>query len=219
MAAEFTKLKDANDSLLETLRSEVAAGLSATQEQIKGVKVGAEADIEKLRASLRSELRLQAPASYWLTKAASHNKAMLFGLGAFTLSTIALIVIVLYWGGDIINGLPKDKDGNLFLGEIVVLTIPALGYFWFMRYLGRFFVINHAAAADSRLRVTMTQTFLALAADGRSGLGDAERLIILQALFRPHADSGTEDAPPPNLLEIMGKIVRNLRRSRTLRQV
>jgi F0F1-type ATP synthase membrane subunit b/b' len=203
LAETESRLKEHLNKVTYDLKMGVETEIANVSAAIAALKTSAETDIENFRASLRSQLRLQAPAAYWRVKASEHTKIAGRGLGAFIVAAGLLIVIFLTLVPQFMMDLPRDTAGNLYFGEFIVLTIPALAYFWIMRYLGRYFVSNFAAAADSRLRATMTETFLALAADGKSGIGDAERLIILQALFRAHSGAAEDDAPPSNLLDLM----------------
>ena len=103
-------------------------------------------------------------------------------------------------GVTIVDKLPKTEDGTIGLGAIVLITLPALAFFWFLRLISRIFVTNLHYMADAGLRSTMVTTFLALIEDDKNPVESDERLLILQALFRPAGESG-DDAAPTNLLE------------------
>ncbi len=108
---------------------------------------------------------------------------------------------VVWWqGGSIVDILPKDTEGNIGLGAIVLVTLPGLAFFWFLRLISRIFVTNLHNMADAGLRATMVSTFLALMKDETNPVSPDERLLVLQALFRPAGESG-DDAAPTNLME------------------
>ena len=49
----------------------------------------------------------------------------------------------------------------------------------------------------------MVETYLALMKDQASNIKDEDRFLILNALFRRYQSDGTDDAPPPNMIEIL----------------
>lgn len=51
----------------------------------------------------------------------------------------------------------------------------------------------------------MTMTFLGLAKDHKSSVTDAERAIILNALFRPAPPNANDEGPPTGLQDILGE--------------
>lgn len=200
---DISASKDAISGLATQFQAKFSAEVENAKNHINKLRTDTESDIETFRAALRSQMGLKEPAIYWRKKARNHTWAMWGGIISFLVLVGSLVAFAVYEAPKILRELPRDTAGNLYLAELIVFTIPALAYFWLMRYAGRFFVANHSAAADARLRATMAETFLALAAARESGIGDAERLIILQALFRGHPQSRDEDAPPSNLLDII----------------
>jgi len=218
LQSERTRLAAELDRSLSAMRENVSAGVDAlrkniddaveaTRTAIAELKDQTTHEIGNFRAALRSELRLQAPVTYWRDKSKGHTRVAWAGLGAFVAAALIMIAAFAMFGSFEMDSLPKAHDGSLYLGELVVFTIPTVAYFWIMRYLGRLFVTNYTEAADARRRATMTETFLALAADGRSGVADAERLIILQALFRSGADAQADDTAPQSLFDVLLKSI------------
>jgi len=51
----------------------------------------------------------------------------------------------------------------------------------------------------------MVMTFLALMKDPKSGLSDSERILVLQALFRPAGSKDDPEGMPASLFEAVVK--------------
>ena len=76
---------------------------------------------------------------------------------------------------------------------LALVSIPALTALWGLKHIARLFVTNIERSADARLRETMTTTFLALTKGGAATVDRHERLLILEALFRPPAPAPSDD--------------------------
>ncbi len=68
--------------------------------------------------------------------------------------------------------------------------------------LSRQFLGHRALEADAAERVAMVQTFLALM-EKPEHVAQADRLLILGALFRPSAKGDGDDAAPPSWLDLV----------------
>ncbi|MGB0683984.1 MAG: hypothetical protein ACPGOV_14835 [Magnetovibrionaceae bacterium] len=85
----------------------------------------------------------------------------------------------------------------------MIITLPAVAIAWFMRLCSRFIFHSLEGKADAERRALMADTYLALKNEEGSELDEKERFLILNALFRPPGAKSDDDAPPPNLLEIL----------------
>lgn len=96
-----------------------------------------------------------------------------------------------------------STTSGLALG--VLITFPIIVLAWGMRLASRTF--NHAGASrkDAEIRAALTKTYLNLAADPSTGIQDAERVLVLNALFRPPGATGDDDTLPPNLIDVITK--------------
>lgn len=84
-------------------------------------------------------------------------------------------------------------------------TIPTLGYGWLLRHVSRVFVHNLNLVSDAEYREVLARTFLGLAEQKSAGVTEAERVLVLNALFRPAPPHAPEDGPPTGLLDLLGK--------------
>ena len=70
-----------------------------------------------------------------------------------------------------------------------------------MRLMSRLYVQSLHVTRDAEIRAALTKTFLNLGADTKNRIKDAERILILNALFRPPGATSDDDTLPPNLIE------------------
>jgi len=74
-----------------------------------------------------------------------------------------------------------------------------------MRILARMLLSNLHLREDALERVTMVNTYLSLS-EGKQGLKDDDRKLILEMLFRPSTTGIVQDdATPPSLLTYISK--------------
>ena len=145
-----------------------------------------------LRNTFESQLRLEAPVTYWRERADITSKAANWSLIAFSVIAIAIIGVLVIFGPEFLKSISASNNGGLFT-TLAFVSIPALTALWGLKHIARLFVTNIERSADARLRETMTMTFLALTKEGAATVDRDERLLILEALFRPPAPAPSDD--------------------------
>lgn len=158
--------------------------------------------ISDLADTYHKKLQLEAPATYWARRRNIHMLTAFLAAALFLLGIILALKFGLEHGVELLGMLPKSNDGTIGLGGIAVLTIPAAGVAWGLRIFTRLFTHQLEMATDAAQRQTMITTYLALNNDPAAQLGDDERILILNAIFRPSEIKGSGDAPPPNLMDL-----------------
>ena len=106
------------------------------------------------------------------------------------------------WAPDVVK-LISDPKVPVQLGTVVAVSFPALAYFWLLRHVARIFVSNRQQMSDAELRETMISTYLALMYDPAKAASPDERVLILNAIFRPAGAESDADSAPPNLVQLM----------------
>ena len=94
-------------------------------------------------------MKLDAPAKHWRNKTELHGKRLVGAFTAFSLAVIGGIVLLWTNGSDLLAILPKNTDGTIGLGGLVLFTVPALGFFWVLRLISRIFVTNLQQQSDA----------------------------------------------------------------------
>lgn len=160
-----------------------------------------EARMEKIQEDFVERMKLQAPVGYWDDRAKKAGKRAGDFWRAFSVMCVSLAgaALGLLFFMNAVGLVPKTEHFPFFF-------VAAALVFWMLRHVAREFARSTDEAADARERVAMVQTFLALDTDNR--VSDAERLICLNALFRPRAVTGDDSGPSHPFLEEILKIAR-----------
>lgn len=162
----------------------------------------AKGDYDGLKRAYEEQLRLQAPATYWRKRAEVTSLAAKFALVFFAAGAIFLAWAVVEHGPSLLARLAEVGEVDS-LGTLAMLSIPTLTVLWVLRQIARLFVTNLESSADAKLRETMATTYLALAKEGTGSVGEKERLMVLEALFRPPAPHNADDGHFGGALEIL----------------
>jgi hypothetical protein len=96
-----------------------------------------------------------------------------------------------------------NPNGNMSLGGIAAITIPAIFYAWLLKNLSRLFIQSHNLADDAAHRRALAMTYLGLADNQHLSVSEQERALILNALFRPIPQHGVDEGPPSGLLDLI----------------
>ena len=154
---------------------------------------GAVDDMAATKAAYVAQMELQAPVDYWNTKAEKHKKARIWMLGAtivyFLITMIGLGTLFFQAGFYLIHH-KLENNSALFVAGAGLATLSGV-LLWAGRLITRLYLSEHHLAHDAEERAVMTKTYLALTA--QKAATDAERAIILAALFRNTSDGVVKD--------------------------
>ena len=137
-----------------------------------------------LSATFEEDLHLRAPATYWSRRSKVAFRAWLGSLVAFLVGAGTVAYVAVDFGPWFLQQLASVEQTGHF-AALAFVSIPALTALWALRHVARLFVTNLERSGDAKLRETMATTFLALTKEGAMDVDRDERLMILQALFRP----------------------------------
>lgn len=155
-------------------------------------------EFDQTRATYKEAMRLQAPVEYWNGKADAHETAEdTARVRLYWYFPLALLLLVLSFGGTayyLLNHPVKDPPAALFLIISGGLASLAALLFWVGRLLTRLYLSEHHLRHDAEERAVMTTTYLALTHE--KAAEEADRQIILSALFRPTTDGIVKDDGP-----------------------
>ncbi len=165
-------------------------------------------ELDELHTQYENYLLLQGPSRHWKRVAESSWK---YAVGAFSLFVALLLlpatIIAWHWNAvsSYIDHVVDISKGGLSLAAVAVFTIPVLAYGWVLKHISRVFTQNLLINADAEHRRVMAVTFLGLARRKSVAMGEQDRALILNALFRPSPSSPHDDGPPSGLLELFKK--------------
>lgn len=165
--------------------------------------------IRAVEATYRESMGLQAPVEYWNTKATTHRtkeqSLRRWLVGYFILTGIAMAAVFGIAGNFLLNHtVPVGQQQPIALYLVVTggLTVLSTLAFWIGRVLMKLYLSEHHLRNDAEERAVMTTTYLALKHENAAS--DAERQIILSALFRNAPDGIVkDDGPSDGLLQAL----------------
>lgn len=176
--------------------------------ELRELHDGTQSRLQTLENVYTSKLVLDGPSQLWRTV---RHRALSTALGALVLFVLLLAgptwLASANW--EAISVFLKDliasSTNGFSLTAIAALTIPTLGYGWLLRHVSRVFVHNLNLVSDAEYREVLARTFLGLAEQKSAGVTEAERVLVLNALFRPAPPHAPDDGPPTGLLDLLGK--------------
>lgn len=189
---EGTRINEEAVTTLKNLKSDWSEFREEAEKERKG-----------LEETFEEHMRLHAPATYWRDRADAASKATRWALAAFSFIALVIVGLSIAFGPELLERLAAvEGAGNL--APLALVSIPALIALWGLKHTARYFVANFDRSADARMRETMATTFLALTREG-GGVEKEERLLVLEALFRPPASAGTDDGHFGGVFEVLNR--------------
>lgn len=193
---DYLSIQGAKDSLIK-LYSDFSLSKDTFDRESK-ISLKSFKDTEN---SYKEGMKLKASVTYWTDKSRGHENAakryrnFLIGFACFL---CPLILGGLFCLAKHLMSIPVGTTYAVYvvfaLFSLIVCTVP----FWMARVLTRLFLSEHHLSIDSKERAVMAKTYLALTAEGQAT--EAERHIVLGALFRPTTDGIIKDDAAPDFL-------------------
>ena len=200
-------------------QSKVSDSVSHLNEEVKNKLIQVSNELESFKAQTTERLGLDAAHELWDSKRATH-RFHYFAVGfillllLFVLPGVAIFFIQIIADGInavsqklTVNPSPEIQKENplLFaltnqLTRLLIIGLPITAYVWATRIFVRIFLNNRALMDDAFERKTMFDTYIYLV--GQDQANEADRPLILNALFRP-SPGQAPDIEPPNLSEVI----------------
>lgn len=157
--------------------------------------------LEATHAAYLEQMRLKAPVQYWSDKASGHRRSArdlkFFVWGFFALMIGGYVIAFAGLHQQVADFLLqfKESTGALLVISAAFALLASLPL-WVGRLLVKFYLSEHHLATDAREREVMTQTYLALTAEGK--VDEKDRALVLAALFRSTPDGVVKDNTQPD---------------------
>lgn len=155
-------------------------------------------------------LRTQAPTKYWTDKAETHSKLGKWFFIAFAVAAVGLAGTAYALGLDLVSAIAQTQSNGAnglvrletALSRFLVFLVPTFFAVWLLRIVLRIALSNLALADDANHRVTLIQTFRSLL-EHEKKLEAPDRILMLQALFRPSPGGREDESAPPNWFDVL----------------
>tara|TARA_R110002124_G_scaffold250518_2_gene415585 strand:+ start:7810 stop:9003 length:1194 start_codon:yes stop_codon:yes gene_type:complete len=152
------------------------------------------ADIVAVQKTYEEAMALQAPSKYWRDKAVIHRRAETWAawrLAGFFCIAGAGLTAAFYQTAVFFLSVESDPRNSVYFVASAGLATVAGLILWIGRLLTRLYLSEHHLRKDAEERRIMTTTYLALMR--KTAAGDADRQVILGALFRNSSDGIVKD--------------------------
>lgn len=219
------KLRDQEDVILEAKRTVERVSQEAKQQEaaidkdfkslstriedeLKLITDNAKAEID----ALKTEIALHESIRYWNDAFKSYSVA---STGWATAFFVMIVVIgcsfVLYTKSLVANGV-VDLHKLGIEEAVIFFMIPMFFGVWIVKMLAKRYQANFHLMNDAKNREVMTKAFLALAAGKHAAAQD--KILMLNALFRPTPDIKYDDDAPVHWFDILANKIQDQKSKR-----
>jgi Family of unknown function (DUF6161) len=151
-------------------------------------------------------LILEEPARFWENTAISKTRLWQAWLLIFAALVILPVGVGLYkWDvfAEAVSRITSPNSSAFSLAGLAAITVPALFYAWLLKNVSRVFIQNLNLADDASHRRALAITYLGLSENPKLSISDADRALVLNALFRPIPPHSTDEGPPSGLMDLI----------------
>lgn len=198
---DYAELSSEIRSARETQQNEFAAAQQQRSERFQGLLTTHERTMDDLKETFNEKMALRAPTEYWRSKEEHHKRmskvagGVAFGGMLFAAGGLAWIL------SSLLASTPPGSGPDSW--RLALVGLIGLFSVWAIRLVVRSYLSNLHLAGDAAERRVMIQTYLSLLEDG-AAVGDQDRQLILQALFRPASDGIVKDeGVPPSMVDFL----------------
>lgn len=164
-----------------------------------------EKKLEGLETRQKALEEAKAFTSVWkIWNARTCNLGAQFWIGLFAVSACVVFGTFFFVenGKDFIAKIPKKEELDIAYGVLALLFVPIIGIAWVLRIIGRLVTNSLTLKEDADHRRAMLETYFNLLSDPNANFKDKERILVLNAIFRPLPGHQSEDVSPPTLADL-----------------
>lgn len=204
-------LNKTSETLQRTLKTE-AEKVTADVETRLG-KATADA-VDQAAAAADAKFRLMPAAQHWKEKRQHYSRLHTRYFWIFIGFIVLFIVAGIRLYGPIVNEFslvldltPDALTRGMFaiVGNAFFISIPIVLAFWVARTLHRLSLLYLSYSEDAALRESMIATYINLLGEGAiDGTPEKDRVIMLNAIFRPMPGDHHVDVAPTTIADILG---------------
>jgi hypothetical protein len=209
IGSAVAQASDLQSSLQESLvaaEAQVKLGsehLSLAKEQFDQFLAASKDEIEAARALAHESGALKGATSVWRRKLWKHRLVFSLGFAALAGAVgVSIWQLVSHWHV-IIDAIPRKPDGDIAYGTLLFVVLPVIGVAWVARIFAKWVTNAITLGEDAEQRSAMLETYFRLVGDPNAKMEAADRILILNAIFRPLPGFQTEDVAPPTLSDLI----------------
>jgi len=159
-------------------------------------------EIPKIKQLAHESAALNSSKEIWQKRISKYKTTHWVWLLTITVLTSVFVSLMVTHGVEYVQKLPKKTDGDYAYAVILFSIIPVIAIAWILKFFGR--IVSNALVLkeDAELRDAMLNTYFALIGDPEAKFDSKERILIINAIFRPLPGHQSEDVAPPTLADL-----------------
>lgn len=208
------KLREQEDIILEAKNSVEKVSEAAKQQEekidgdFKNLSARIEADLKVITDNakaeidtLKTQIALHEPIKYWKDAFVSYRLASTGWATAFFLMIVVTGCSFVVYARSLVASGVIDLHKIGIEEAIIFFMIPMFFGVWIIKVLAKRYQANFHLMNDAKNREVMTKAFLSLAAGNHASAQD--KILMLNALFRPTPDIKYDDDAPVHWFDIL----------------
>jgi hypothetical protein len=194
---------------IENMKASVETHISESRSELEQKIVNLSDNISKLEEEIprikqlaHESAALNSSKEIWEKRISKYKITHWVWLGLITILIGIFVGLIVAFGGDYIKKFPTKTDGDYGYVVILLSIIPIIAIAWLLKFFGR--IVSNALVLkeDAELRDAMLNTYFALIGDPEAKFDSKERILIINAIFRPLPGHQSEDIAPPTLADL-----------------
>jgi len=166
-----------------------------------------EKDIESIRSYAIEKEKLKGIEAIWSKKEYVHKIISRIGLAIIVSMLFAFPILVMYhWPSIKIEYLELVKQSGGLL-TVPLFVVPVLALAWALRIINKVVMNEFVLADDASQRTALLKTYYMLVGDEDAKMQQGDRLLVLNALFRPLPGHQNEEISPPNFSDLLKEMI------------
>lgn len=197
------------ESSIEKMVAEIQSKEGEAGLKIDGIVKDTKEKLEGLRAAGLEMAKLSSAMEIWGSKRRRHGRLAWGGSALFVVFLISVFWLMFgEWAfvrEEILIPLrsPGAAGGYAYLAAFAV---PVIAVGWVLRIFTKVINSSFVLSDDAAQREALLKTYYQLVADKEADMKPSDRLLVLNALFRPLPGHHNEDINPPTFADVVGDI-------------
>lgn len=192
------------EAKIEKFKGSQAADIENIKEEQKNIVSELKSTTEEIDARIRFSSAVEAMENKFMSHSRSYYR---WSIALFVLFFAAFLAIYIGYEFTLSKIIPPGKSEPSYV-YLPLILIPVAAFAWMIRIVSVFARNERGLLDDAKLRLSLLQTYLALVGDPKAKVENSERLLILNALFRPAPGYQQDDFGPPTFVDVMKEMLK-----------
>ncbi|WP_201829217.1 DUF6161 domain-containing protein [Microvirga zambiensis] len=198
----FNSLGAEQQRILEALQEKHRTGMETASHQWSAMMQQAHQDIDAAKALAFEAATFKGAREIWVGKKRKHSWTFGIGLTVLAIVIASAIGVLLSNWHTVLASVPRNTQGEFQASFLVFIVVPVVAAAWVLRIFARWVTNALTLGEDAEQRRAMLETYFSLVGNKDAKMEPSDRILILNAIFRPLPGHQSEDVAPPTLLDL-----------------